>query len=110
MIHDGFCHRRDIGDSPAADGHSHGQPEPSSPALSRDNWRQHEAWRAGIDLFNAGYWWEAHEWWEAAWHATDDEDLKPMLQGLIQLQRRGSSSGRATSAAGTACGHGREPI
>ena len=38
-----------------------------------------------MDLFDRGYWWEAHEWWEASWHATDDNALRRLLQGLIQL-------------------------
>lgn len=67
------------------EGHSWGSPEPESPPLTHDNWRRHEAWLFGIDLFNRGYWWEAHEWWEAAWHATRDDAMGHLLQGLIQL-------------------------
>ena len=84
-----------------ADGHSFGQPEPASAALDRDNWRRHEAWLVGVDLFNAGCWWEAHEWWEAAWNATSEEGARCLLQGLIQLaaawlqRAAGNERGRA---------------
>lgn len=68
-----------------AQGHSYGHPEPTSEALTPENWRSHEAFGFGVELFNEGYWWESHEWWEAAWHATDDQTLRHLLQGLIQL-------------------------
>lgn len=70
--------RRDIA------GHSHGLPEPTSVALTESNWREHEAWLVGVDLFNGQYWWEAHEWWEAAWRVTEGPN-RHLLQGLIQL-------------------------
>ena len=38
----------------------------------------------GLDLFNAGRFWEAHEAWEAAW-LVEDGDVRQMLQGLIQV-------------------------
>ncbi len=67
------------------EGHSWECPAPESPPLTSDNWRQHDAWLFGIDLFNHGYWWEAHECWEAAWYTTKDEAICHLLQGLIQL-------------------------
>jgi predicted metal-dependent hydrolase len=65
-------------------GHSHGEPEPVSPALTRDNWPHHEAWLFGVELFNGRYWWEAHEQWEAPWRVSDAELTRHLLQGLIQ--------------------------
>jgi predicted metal-dependent hydrolase len=38
----------------------------------------------GLELFNAGRFWEAHEAWEAAW-LVEDGDARRMLQGLIQV-------------------------
>lgn len=42
-------------------------------------------WRAGVDLHDQGYFWEAHERWEGLWHALgrrgDEADL---LKALIQ--------------------------
>jgi predicted metal-dependent hydrolase len=38
-----------------------------------------------IDLFNAGYWWEAHVYWERLWSQSPAPDAAELLQGLIQL-------------------------
>jgi len=70
-------------------GHSHGEREPevdltgiSLPA----QWRRCEEYLAGVDLFNAAYLWEAHEAWEAVWHAAGhDTSVGRFLQGLIQI-------------------------
>ncbi len=40
----------------------------------------------GIDLFNNGYFWEAHEVWESAWRDADrDSDLWLFRKSLIRL-------------------------
>ncbi len=41
--------------------------------------------RAGVDLYHAGYLWEAHEAWEALWKESDDAQERDFLQGLIQV-------------------------
>ena len=42
--------------------------------------------RFGVDLFNHGYFWEAHEVWEKPWHqAAAGSDRKLFLQALIRL-------------------------
>lgn len=39
----------------------------------------------GVDLFNGGYFWEAHEAWEELWHCAPlDSIVRAFLQGLIQ--------------------------
>jgi len=38
----------------------------------------------GLQLFNGGRFWEAHEAWEAAW-LVEDGEVRQMLQGLIQV-------------------------
>lgn len=38
------------------------------------------AFAYGVDCWNAGYYWEAHEAWETLWIESRD----PVLQGLIQ--------------------------
>ena len=39
----------------------------------------------GVDLYNHGYHWEAHEFWEALWHGEGREgDVADLLKGLIQ--------------------------
>lgn len=51
-----------------------------------DNWSTHALYQHGVDLYNHGYFWEAHEAWESLWHLcprASGERL--LLQGLIQL-------------------------
>lgn len=50
-----------------------------------DQWRQDLGYLHGIDLFNHGCYWEAHEAWEHRWlHLPEDQPLRTHLQGLIQ--------------------------
>ena len=40
----------------------------------------------GVDLHNAGYWWEAHETWETVWlKTTPNTSVHHGLRGLIQV-------------------------
>jgi hypothetical protein len=49
-------------------------------------WPELSAWLRGVDLFNALYFWEAHESWEALWAAKPKESAPALLlQGLIQV-------------------------
>ena len=44
----------------------------------------------GFDLFNHGYYWEAHEAWEQCWVAEDRQgELADVLKGLIKLAAAG---------------------
>jgi len=50
------------------------------------DWRACELYLEGIDLFNRAFLWEAHEAWEAVWHAAGQEStVGRYLQGLIQV-------------------------
>ena len=74
---------------PTADrrGHSYNRP-PRFPAASLDGgrWRESPGYLYGCDLYNRGYWWEAHEAWEMIWHlARRSSPERAALQGLIQL-------------------------
>lgn len=43
-------------------------------------------WLYAIDLFNGGWYWEAHEAWEGFWHALGRTSLEArFVQGLIHL-------------------------
>ena len=59
-----------------------------------------DALRKGVELFNAGRFWHAHEEWETLWLAASGEE-KEFLRGLIQLAaachhvQRGTTSGAA---------------
>lgn len=66
-------------------GHSFGVSEPKSYPITQLNWRAHEDYLFGIDLYNAGYFWEAHVWWEAIWIATPHGLERDFIQGLIKL-------------------------
>ena len=62
--------------------------------------------RYGVDLFNHGFYWEAHEAWESAWNAHGREgDQAQLLKGLIHLAacgvkaRQNSRHGVQTHAA-----------
>jgi uncharacterized protein len=46
--------------------------------------------RRGVELFDAGYYWEAHEAWEALWHAVGRRGpTADVLRGLIKLAAAG---------------------
>jgi hypothetical protein len=61
--------------------------EPGAPASwSPDRWQDNELFLYGIDLFNHGYWWEAHAEWESLWRTCDrGASEEVFLRGLIQL-------------------------
>lgn len=67
-------------------GHRHPLPEVDADALEPSQWPQCAIYLHGIDLFEAGFFWEAHEAWEKLWHALGrrgrDADF---VKGLIQL-------------------------
>lgn len=43
-------------------------------------------WRYAVDLFNGGWYWEAHEAWEGFWHALGRSTPEArFVQGLIHL-------------------------
>jgi len=63
-------------------------------------------WRYAIDLFNHGFYWEAHEAWEGVWHALGrSTPAARFVQGLIHLAaaavkvREGKSEGVRRHAA-----------
>ncbi len=70
------------------DGHSYrppGSPEPALQWVPPERWRESPEYLFGADLYNHGYWWEAHETWEGLWQLTDKSGPQgQFLQGLIQ--------------------------
>ena len=71
-------------------GHSFGKPPTASSAPTLDNWASCEALREGEELFEAGYYWEAHETWEQAWVAAGRRGaIANLLKGLIKLAAAG---------------------
>ncbi len=73
-----------------ADGHSYGLGGTNVELLTDDNWRESEAYLYGMDLFNHGYYWEAHEAWEGLWHACGRRgNIAEFLKALIKLAAAG---------------------
>lgn len=67
-------------------GHSFGLREAVPEGWTAEGWRQNELYLYGVDLFNLGYWWEAHAAWEALWQTSGrSEPAGRFLQGLIQM-------------------------
>ncbi len=71
-------------------GHMYGHEPPKPPPLDPANWRASDTYLYGIDLFNHGYYWEAHETWESLWHAAGRKgEVADFLKGLIKLAAAG---------------------
>jgi predicted metal-dependent hydrolase len=71
-------------------GHMHGHVEPAPIALDPQHWRENETYLYAVDLFNHGYYWEAHEVWESLWHAAGHHgQIADFLKGLIKLAAAG---------------------
>ena len=86
-------------------GHSYHNIETGPVAIDPANWRESDAYQRGIELFNAGYYWESHEVWEGLWHAAGRSgDIADFLKALIKLAaagvklREGVASGAITHA------------
>ncbi len=83
-----------------AGGHARDEDEDPVPVdWSPDEWGSLEPWLWGVDLFNHGYWWEAHEAFEGLWHAAGRSgERAAFVQALIHLsaaclnRRRGHRS------------------
>ncbi len=91
------------------EGHSYGARHEVAGAVGPENWAASRPYLFGIDLFNAGFYWEAHEVWEGLWHACGRSGTTAdFLKGLIQMTaagvkvRQGVPVGVASLGAGAA--------
>lgn len=67
-------------------GHSFGKKKVLCDPLDAEDWPDCHHYLVGLDLFNHGYYWEAHESWENLWRAVDRKcEVAQFLQGLIKL-------------------------
>jgi hypothetical protein len=70
-------------------------PGPREPAYTVEVLDPRDVWRCdrylfGIDLWNHGYYWEAHEAWEGLWHTAGRTGaVGALLKGLIRLAAAG---------------------
>lgn len=100
-------------------GHSYGAVEDDPDPVSPADWAECGTYLHGVDLYNAGFLWEAHEAWEALWLASRHDPVQfGFLQGLIQCSagalkaelgraeglRRLAEEGTAKIAAATSSG------
>jgi Domain of unknown function (DUF309) len=78
-------------------GHSyHVEPIPVAAEVSLSS----DAFLWGLDLFNHGYYWEAHEAWEGLWQIADrDDPLRMLFKGLILLSAAGLKTRERKNAA-----------
>jgi hypothetical protein len=71
-------------------GHSFGRPPDEPPPIDPARWSESRLYLCGCDLFNHGYYWEAHETWEAVWKACGRRGTAAdFLKGLIKLAAAG---------------------
>lgn len=86
-------------------GHSYGV-DIKVEAFDPLRWDQCTAYLFGIDLFNFGYYWEAHEQWEAVWiEAGRRGNMADFLKGLIKLAAAGVKAREGREAG--VCRHAR---
>lgn len=71
-------------------GHSFGQKRKASAPLDPERWADNRSFLLGIDYFNFGFYWEAHDEWDKLWRLTG-ADTTPgrFLKGLIKLAAAG---------------------
>ena len=68
------------------DGHSYAEPLRPPAAFAAGDWRRSAEYLYAIDLFNRGFWWEAHERLKPLSIAAGRESTTGLfLQGLIQV-------------------------
>ena len=71
-------------------GHAFGLPPEPPEMLDDVRWRECGPYLRGLDLFNHGYCWEAHEVWEGLWNTAGRRGpLADFLKGLIKLAAAG---------------------
>lgn len=72
------------------DGHSYGQEEKEFKTIDESTYKNSNDYLFGIDLFNHGYYWEAHEVWEGLWKAHGKEGTTAdFIKALIRLSASG---------------------
>ena len=71
-------------------GHSYGVHASPACALDLASWQDCTTYMDGIWLFNEGYYWEAHEAWEAIWKLMGRHGIEEQfLKGLIKVAASG---------------------
>ena len=72
------------------EGHSHKRKSTASRPLTETGWADNRSYLLAIDLFNMGYYWEAHDEWDRLWRVSGPESLVGrFLKGLVKLGAAG---------------------
>ena len=80
-------------------GHSYGNRPQAAAPLDPTRWVQCGEFCRGLRLFDSGYYWEAHEAWEALWLAAGRRGASATaLKGLIKLAAAGVKAREAKAA------------
>jgi hypothetical protein len=71
-------------------GHSFDRkPQPARP-LQASRWSENRSYLTGLDLFNLGFYWEAHDEWDRLFKATPPDTLEGrFMKGLIKMAAAG---------------------
>jgi len=71
-------------------GHSYGMIHAPVVLPDQSGWQRCREYCYAVDLWNAGYYWESHEQWEALWHAAGRHGpTADFFKGLIKLAAAG---------------------
>ncbi len=71
-------------------GHSYGHRPKTSARFDPVNFADCDSYVTGLELFQNGFFWEAHEEWEAAWNSVGRKGMAAdFLKGLIKLAAAG---------------------
>ena len=71
-------------------GHSYGQKNRTVKPLVPEAWAECRSYLIGLDYFNLGYYWEAHDEWERLWRVSGPDLLVgQFLKGLVKLAASG---------------------
>ena len=67
-------------------GHMENEGEPESYPLSEENYKEHEHYLYALDLYNYGFYWEAHVYLEAIWNANNRTgDIAELMKAIIKI-------------------------
>ena len=87
------------------------EPLPRAAVVELDALARNDDFRYGVDLFNHGLPWEAHEAWEPLWFAAPrDRPERALLHGLIHaaaaaVKAKAGAPDAARGFVDSACGH-----
>jgi hypothetical protein len=77
---------------PYRDPHGHSfsrKPAPPKP-LVEGRWPENRSYLLGLDFFNLGFYWEAHDEWDRLWRQSGPDTLVGrFLKGLVKLSAAG---------------------